>query len=557
MKLELLKLTNFVGIPEAVIEFKKPVSMFVGRNNQGKSSIRDSIEFALTGKTRGMTKFNQTNNLIRGNNGMLVELDTVDKETGEIHKNKCSKNGLSIGKRFPLATYCLNPDEFIRLPAKKRGMLLAEVLGGGMQELVKDAIDEHIGLIDDDIVAEIKSSGVNIFDLEALKEEVVELRRQYKRNKKELPENHPLLADYDLDEGYDVDADKKKVEELGKRICKGSEYLAAVKHNMLIKATLIDIEKAIEKEKAKIKKVPDLGSDVSPDDVRMASVYSSIIDEILNGNKSSNCICPVCNSENKRKWFEKRKDEIECWLSDYADRLIEHDRIAAENECAKNEIANLERRRRELNQKFIRVDDSAVKYKKGSEDLLERLTAERDKLQANIANYSRFEEALKQYEQAKKKAARLDELIAECNRIDDALKDGGPVKSAVAKGGRKLPINENLLRLWNMEELTWSDNGDITLGDVPIEYASASERYRAGCVMALALAEVSGIGIASLDGFEILDSDNASAFMQAVEDCKIDNVLVFYSTDKNYADVNIPDWLDIFIVDKGKVTKVT
>lgn len=554
MQLKNLRIHNFVGLPAADIEFDRPVSLFVGKNNQGKSTIKDAILFALTGKARALTKYKDVRNLSHGDNGMLVELDTVDKETGEINTRRRTIGSVSTNViESPVLRYCLNPNEFIALLSKERGKILAEVLGGGMQDVVKAAIAEHIGNIDEKLLDEIKSSGVDVLDVDSLKKQVVECRRQYKRDKQALPDKPPILANYDLEQGYDVAPDEKNVGEVGDRIAKGGEYIADVRRNLEIKADLMDLEKSIDKAKKKIKKVPKMPDEVSADDVRMASVYSSIIDKILEV-KSSVYKCPVCGEGVDREKFENRNEELEAWLGDYQDKLIEHDRVMTDNHLAEQEIKQLESRRKGLNQKFVKVD-----YKEGSEDLLKNLNKERDKLQANVANYRRYEMDGKVYKKAGERKSELDELIAECDRIDDALKDGGPVKSAIAAGGRKLPINESLLRLWDMPTLEWSDNGEITLIPeqvnyrVQVEYASASEQYRAGCVMALALAEVSGFGIAALDGFEVLVSDNANAFFDAVQECRINNVLVFHSTDKDYSKVDIPDWLQVFIVDGGKV----
>ena len=243
------------------------------------------------------------------------------------------------------------------------------------------------------------------------------------------------------------------------------------------------------------------------------------------------------------------------WLEKYQEKLIKHDNVVKQNSAYESALARLQERRKELNLKL----KPSVEYKQGSEDLLKTLTEDRDTLQANIANYRRYEKAISDNEDSRIKADKLDSLIAECNRIDDALKDGGPVKSAISAGGRELPINDNLLQLWNMPSLAWSDNGEISLipegvsRSVTIEYASESERYRAGCVMALALAEVSGIGIAALDGFEVLVPDNANAFFGVVNECNIKNVLVFHSTAKDYSQVDVPEWLKVFKVENGKV----
>jgi len=53
MILKSLKIKNFLGYTAATIDFGKATFIF-GRNEQGKSSIRDAIEYALLGTARGI-----------------------------------------------------------------------------------------------------------------------------------------------------------------------------------------------------------------------------------------------------------------------------------------------------------------------------------------------------------------------------------------------------------------------------------------------------------------------------------------------------------------------
>ncbi|MCJ7778044.1 MAG: hypothetical protein MUP16_07015, partial [Sedimentisphaerales bacterium] len=454
--------------------------------------------------------------------------------------------------------YCLSPHEFIALPARERGKVLAEVLGGGLKDVIKAAIAEHVGNINETLLKEIKSSGINILDVDVFKNEVVEIRRTLKRTKNELPGKPPLIGDFELPVNYDVAPDEKGVKNLGDIIAKGGEIISEARRNLEIKAELLDIENRTTKVKGEIRKVPNLPPGISADEIRMASVYCSLIGDLLKENKAANIKCPLCECTPKRDSLTIRQKNLKEWLESYQGKLLEHNEIVRQNAGCESELVRLEEKRKELNGKF-----KPVALPKGSEDLLKGLTGQRDVLQANIANYRRFKETEAEFEKAEKNAVNIDALIAECDRIDEALKDGGPVKSAIAAGGRHLPINKNLLQLWNMPTLTWSDNGEISLipegvsNHVSIEYASASEQYRAGCVMAMALAEVSGVGIAALDGFEILVSDNANAFFHAVNECHIKNVLVFASSDKDYSQVDIPEWLAVFQVVKGKVTRTS
>ena len=551
MQLKRLKINNFVGVPAADIEFDRPVSLFVGKNNQGKSTILDAILFALTGKARAMSKFNESRSLVNGDNSMFVELDTVDKETGEINSIRRTVGTPGGSDAKSVLRYCLSPHEFIALPARERGKVLAEVLGGGLSDVIKAAIAEHVGNINETLLKEIKSSGINILDVDVFKNEVVEIRRALKRTKNELPGKPPLIGDFELPVNYDVAPDEKAIKELGNRIAKGGEIIAEARRNMEIKAELLDIENRTTKAKGEIGKVPNLPPGISADEIRMASVYCSLIGDLLKENKTANIKCPLCECTPKRDSLTIRQKNLEEWLKSYQGKLLERDEIARQNAGCESELVKLEEKRKELNEKF-----KPVALPKGSEDLLKGLTEQRDVLQANIANYRRFKEAEAEFEKAEKNSAKLDALIAECDRIDEALKDGGPVKSAIAAGGRQLPINKGILALWGMDELTWSDNGEIDLRGIPIEFCSSSEQYRAACIMGLALAEVSGIGIVALDGFEILVSDNANAFFQAVNECHIKNVLVFASSDKEYSGVDIPEWLAVYKVKEGVVTRL-
>jgi len=74
--------------------------------------------------------------------------------------------------------------------------------------------------------------------------------------------------------------------------------------------------------------------------------------------------------------------------------------------------------------------------------------------------------------------------------------------------------------------------------------------------MGLALADISKIGVAALDGFDILDKANSNAFFSAVRQCNLNNVLVFATDDRELTSEHATGWLDIFMVENGKVTKV-
>ncbi len=553
MQLKRLKINKFVGIDDAEVTFEKGVSLFVGRNNQGKSSIKDAVLFAQTGKCRAMRFNKEVGHVMRGTDGMLVELDYVDGN-GEERSVKRTKS--SVGANVDdseVLRYCLNPAEFIGLPAKERGKVLSDVLGGGMDDLVKGAIVEHIGDIDKTLLAEVKGSGVNILDLDAFREQIVEQRRSYKRLIEELPDKVPLLGDYDLENEYDVTKDEADVKKLADRIAKGNEIIGEANAMLQLKAQVADLRRDLRHLQEQKKAVPKLPRGVDQNALNLAPVYLSIQETMLKdeAKEPHSCLCPVCNSQSARVALLQIHNDLAKWYEKYREKVAERNYAIEQNEELERQY---EVKGKLLQEIQAKVHD--VPMPDGAEGLLEKLIAERDAAQARIANYQRFEEAAKAFAEAGIRRQKLEKLIAECNRIDEALKDGGPVKAAIAAGGRKLPINESLLRLWDMDELAWSDNGEITLRGLPIEYASDSERYRVACVMGLALADVSGIGIAALDGFEVLDPNNANAFFEAITECKINNAIICCSTTKDYSHINVPEWLEIFKVENGLLRRI-
>jgi len=546
MKLKTLRVNHFVGVEEAEIGFDKPVTLFAGRNNQGKSTVKDAIEFSLTGMCRAMKFKKDKTYLHRGDNGMATELLYENHEGVEVITNGSRRNGDNLD----VLHYCLNPAEFISLPAKERAKILAAVLGGGLDDVVKSAIAEHIGNIDETVLAEVKGSGINILDVDAFKKEIVEIRRSYKRLIADLPKKPPLLGDYELEDGYDVTKDREAVKALAERIKNGTDMLADAKAMLQAKAEIADLQKALKHIASDKKTVPSLPRGVSKKKLEDAPSIMLFMEDMLKGS-GVNCECPVCAQKTERGKLKAHYDDVVTWYEKY--KNVVRKRTEAE---LHNQRTDTEKQIKETQLKEAKAKLKNKKIPKGGEALLAQLQTERDQAQERIANFRRFEIDTEAFETAGQKREGLKGLVAECDRIDEALKDGGPVKSAIAAGGKTLPINESLLTLWSMSELSWSDNGEIKLGDLPIEYASASEQYRAGCVMGMALAEVSGIGVVALDGYEILDPDNASAFVAACAKTRINNALIFCSSDKNYTDVQTPEFLGVFQVSQGNVTRI-
>ena len=556
MRRRITRLTakGFLGLQRCDLTFDKPVTLFIGQNNQGKSSIRDAILFALTGKCRAMRHFKDVGDVAsRAAEGELaVRLDFVmESEDGEDSASivRTAKNVSAGVDDHPALHYALNPAAFIALPARDRGKLLSDVLGGGMRSLVQEAIAEHVGNVPDRIRAEIKGSGVDVCDVDALREEVVRIRRDLKREVKDLPARAPAITEYGLPADYDVTGDETAIAKFHTQIGEAAAAAEKAKAAERNAARIVELENAITTLRDRIRPLTTIAGDVTAETLGQKAVYLEVLKQIIAASDGAKCECPVCGGLKARKTLEDRRDEIDGTLKGYQAAMAHLRDVQAGNARLDRDI---DIAKRELDMLKAGAPTATTARPPDLADVQARHAA----AQAQIHSYRSYKADMAAYEQKRQAADENETLIAECDRIDAALKDGGPVKAAIAAGGRQLPINQTLLRVWGMEGLRWADNGEITLGGIRIEYASESERYRAACVMGLALADVAQIGFAALDGFEVLVGDHANGFFDAVLESNLANVFVFASR-AGVPDADaIPGWMDVIEVKGGRAGKL-
>jgi len=555
-KIEMLKITRFEGIPSAELVFNKPVSLFVGRNNQGKSSIIDALTFAFTGKCRSISKFKDTGALSHGGQkGMQVHVNYKDKD-GELCVIKRSTSNASKNlDPNPIIPYCLDSQAFLKLSAPERGKILASVLGEGLNELIKEAIATHIGDFPEPIRAEIKAAGVNIYDVDALRDEVVMIRRGYKREANELDLLEPTLTSYQLPENYAVDKDEKELASITAHINQAERDIAIVKERLQIQANIHDIGKAIKEHEADIRPEPRIGVMDEADKVATSELIVQLANLIGKKHDNLNDIiqCPTCEQDVEVNELLAVAGTRKQWLTKFKTAIEERNAIVKKNAGLQRQVDGLKEYLKKLEADLAELPElDGPKIEKE----LSSLRAQQSVLNDNIEHYRQFQNQAMQVKINQKKHNEFAELVKQCDRIDDALKDGGPVKSAIAAGGRELPINQKLLDVWGMTGLTWQNNGEILYNGRPIEQASRSEQYRASSVMALALSKIGNVGICSLDEFETLVGDNANQFFDVVNECGLNNVFVCASSVADYTVVEIPKWLEVFTVNKGVIKRI-
>lgn len=145
---------------------------------------------------------------------------------------------------------------------------------------------------------------------------------------------------------------------------------------------------------------------------------------------------------------------------------------------------------------------------------------------------------------------RLMKVQADLNALCKALGPGGFRETLLASRLETLESRLNsVLNLFGIK-LSLSDGKawNPRLNGRAIATASESERYRAGIALQIAVAELSGLRFIVVDGADILDSDNRSALFNAVKiglDAKYLDQAILFATLSNDAALTAkrPEWV--------------
>ena len=548
MRLKGIEIKRFAGIREAQIDLSRPVTMFIGRNAQGKSSIRDAIAFALTGMARGITKA-KDHGLLANDGGKAMEVTLTYEDQGDdCITRRDAKGGFKGTLDNPLLPYCLEPLRFMGLAAKERAAILTAALGS-QEDVVQAVLARHLPNIDDDIAMEIRSSGIDRLNVEQLREKgFVTCRRVYKRELGQIPsaEAGPKPESYDLPAEFDAGAAEERLAGLEKRIEKGQQMVGARQAALQRQAEAVAVQQQIDELQSQRQPV---GKGVDFDEIVEKLGQVDVLLKLLEQAQQTS-LCPVCGKAGVPVEFVKVGNELAAWAEKYRATVERVQRAEAANARIDTQIDGLVARLEALR------SQEPASLPAGSQDKLAELQRQRDHLQTQMQAYRRFCEDLGRFQAGQQRAERLRQLIAECDEAVELLRDGGVIQSEIAAAGRALPIHESLKEAWGVADFEIHDNGEILLHGRPIELASTSEQYRVAGLVALALAQIGGVGFAALDGFEVLTSRLRNRFLAAIEDAGVANVLVFCSTENGLAPAGLPDWLAVYGVRDGRVERL-
>lgn len=165
MKLLRLRVKDFLGIREADLDMSRPMSLVLGENGAGKSSLRDAALWCLAGRCRGTDAAGRgAGQLIhRGADQAAVELTFADSSgvvhvltrmhdgtkgtislSGEEHRlaGQAAERRLEelTGANADVMEICLDPLRFLALDGRTQSSLLSGAIG--LRLTIEDLIDE-------------------------------------------------------------------------------------------------------------------------------------------------------------------------------------------------------------------------------------------------------------------------------------------------------------------------------------------------------------------------------------------------------------------------------
>ena len=544
MKLNRLKIENFLGIRSADLDLADPVHIFLGDNGAGKSSVRDAIKFVFDGtvESRGYTKKNQAP--LMGSNGKLkVELST---DQGEFART-ATTGTKSPAELIDILPILIEPQSVLRMKPADRQAVFGSVF---RQTETSDKITEllrHQGFtqpIIDRCVADLDDAQAWAVEQRVLAKrklkDLEEARRHAPSSVVDIGGNSVDLLKYnaaDIDTMYGERAAARdkimgELQRIGEEPPDTKDSLKVIGQLEKTLADLTDknlledrdearlaVEKAQTNFIKKRDKAAAAGATVLTTTMAIRDCY----------DMKTGCPCPTCGQavkENiKASMLERLEGTQKLTIADkgLADKAVS--KAIKESDAVKTKLDGIIKKLDEtaVSRKAVEDDIKAVTQQITDAAQYEPLKGQLVDIDRKIANIRGLKEGFAAYAGQAEAIAHGDHqrneavtTIASMDSLDALLKPDGAVRQAANDDMESIRFDADLQKAWLMPTLKLNPDGTITLTGRPIEAASTSEQYRAGILLAELLARSLGVGLLILDGVDVLSSETRRPLFDAV-----------------------------------------
>ena len=461
---------NFSGIKIADLNIDKNIILFLGENNQGKSSIKNALIWAITGSLPGLKKKDEGSLIHQGTKKTTVRVQ-IDDRTTERTRTKTKATGNSLVKENYISVCQLlwsSPWKVFNWFQSKEGQKwLAQRLNPGP---TLNEIEQHVGFsLPTSIRFTFQKGG-----LEAAYNEAVNKRREVKRALAELEKaSPPSLEEF-------------SEEELSK-LQEKFNYLKNQKNKYERISLLKEEINNLSEEKIEEK-----------------------LEEIEQQLDTSTFICPIVKKS--------------CPVPGVI-------RISSSSNAQQNiqqEKARLEFQLKTLRRKKIQLEE--MEKELGNVDI-EKLNKEIQEIQEKIQKINFLQAEKARWEKIQQQKASLEQEI---KLYDSLAKKLNPAEAgkALSKENGLEKVNEMLARYVQFMgfQIKFNNNFELEVVDGrPIIGLSFSEIYRAGVALAITLAELCKIKILFFDDAEVLVQGTQIKFMKWLKTLEVEGyqILVF------------------------------
>lgn len=464
---------NFSGIKIADLNIDKNIILFLGENNQGKSSIKNALIWAITGSLPGLKKKDEGSLIHQGTKKTTVRVQ-IDDRTTERTRTKTKVTGNSLVKENYISVCQLlwsSPWKVFNWFQGKEGQKwLAQRLNPGP---TLNEIEQHVGSLPSSIRVTFQKGG-----LEAAYNEAVNKRREVKRALTELEKTSPPPSLEEFSE-----------EELLK---------LQEKFNYL------------KNQKNKYEKISLLKEEIN--NLPSEEEISKKLEEIKQQLNTSIFVCPIL----------KKSCPVPGVIR------ISNSNSSSNVQNIQQEKVRLEFQLKTLRRKKTQLEE--MEKELGNVDI-QKLDKELEEIQEKVIKLNNFQAEKARWEKIQQQKTSLEQEI---KLYDSLAKKLNPAEAgkALSKENGLEKVNEMLARYVQFMgfQIKFNNNFELEVVDgIPIIGLSFSEIYRAGVALAITLAELCKIKILMFDDAEVLVQGTQTKFIKWVKTLEAEGyqILVF------------------------------
>ncbi|MFP3868865.1 MAG: hypothetical protein ACLFUU_12030, partial [Desulfobacteraceae bacterium] len=572
------------------LELPAPINIIAGENEAGKSSIRDAVQWCLTGQARGLKTHQEQAALIR-NGGKAAEVTITLADKSVITRRKTPKSPATLtgevpGNGLPPAVLC-DPYIFLSLPENQRRELLFQIIPGlnPTKPALAERLKQWLKNESIEITSEVEEN-INRLAEKTVQDgfngaypEAVILRREAKRLQEHLgnitpPDQKCVLGPDNT--GYilpDINVDEVK-NQLKTLNAQRDELVKRKGHKEFKEAKARAIKTTLVKLKA------DLPESVGDAETATA-MFQNDVSRLKAKKEELEAKLRVCQEP---EHFPKtcpviRQTQTPCpragesiggtvGLAEIHEAKSELERVVTELADAKTNLKNIEEKiktRRDTKNQIAKLEKELADLQKPtaetSPDLKEKIADLDDRIELGqelLVKVKDFWAQHNHYQETKEQITRVEQEIKLFDTLAKALAPDGIPSQMIAEALE--PVNKLLAtaahHLFPGRALTLTRNLDIELSGSPYTTLSKSAKFRVGVGFQYTLAKLAGDRLLMIDEADVLDHYNRANlidFLAAIM-ADFENIMVFATSDHVHHSP-LPE-IQVWWLKDGQIAKV-